>query len=62
MKVFNSGLITDDFNVEGKVPVIMERFTIEGIVSTKWWEQDRDRSMSQMIERVNCRFRVRWQE
>ena len=29
---FNSGLITDDFKVEGKVPVVMERFTIERIV------------------------------
>ena len=26
---FNSGLIIDDFKVEGKIPVIMERFTIE---------------------------------
>ena len=33
MKVFfNSGLIIDDFKVEGKVPVVMERFTIERIV------------------------------
>ena len=29
---FNSGLIIDDFKVEGKVPVVMERFTIEMIV------------------------------
>ena len=29
---FNSGLIIDDFKVEGKVPVVMERFTIERIV------------------------------
>ena len=29
---FNSGLILDDFNVEGKVPVVMIRFTIERIV------------------------------
>ena len=29
---FNSGLIIDDFKVEGKVPVVMERFTIEKIV------------------------------
>ena len=29
---FNSGLIMDDFKVEGKVPVVMERFTIERIV------------------------------
>ena len=33
MKVlFNSGLIMDDFKVEGKGPVVMERFTIERIV------------------------------
>ena len=31
-KVFNSELIIDDFKVEGKVPVVMERFTIERIV------------------------------
>ena len=29
---FNSGLIMDDFKVQGKVPVVMERFTIERIV------------------------------
>ena len=29
---FNSGLIIDDFKVEGKVPVVMKRFTIERIV------------------------------
>ena len=29
---FNSGLIIDDLNVEGKVPVVMERFTIERLV------------------------------
>ena len=29
---FNSGLIIDDFKVEGKVPVVMERFAIERIV------------------------------
>ena len=30
MKVFfNNGLIIDDFKVEGKVPVVIERFTIE---------------------------------
>ena len=29
---FNSGLILDDFKVKGKVPVVMERFTIERIV------------------------------
>ena len=28
---FNSGLIIDYFKVEGKVPVVMERFTIERI-------------------------------
>ena len=32
MKVFNSGLIMDDFKVEGKIPVVMERFTIERTV------------------------------
>ena len=33
MKVyFNSGLIIDDFKVEEKVPVVMERFTIKRIV------------------------------
>ena len=26
---FNSGLIMDDFKVEGKVPVVIERFTIQ---------------------------------
>ena len=29
---FNSGVIIDDFKVEAKVPVVMERFTIERIV------------------------------
>ena len=29
---FNSDLIIDDSKVEGKVPVVMERFTFEGIV------------------------------
>ena len=29
---FNIGRIIDDFKVEGKVPVVMERFTIERIV------------------------------
>ena len=32
MKFFNSVLIIDDFKEEGKVPVVMERFTIERIV------------------------------
>ena len=33
MKVFfYGGLIIDDFKVEGKVPVAMERFSIERIV------------------------------
>ena len=33
MKVsFNSGLIIDDFKVEGQVPVVMKRFTIERTV------------------------------
>ena len=33
MKVFcNSGLIMDDFKVEVKIQVVMERFTIERIV------------------------------
>ena len=30
--VFNSGLIIDDFKVEGKVSVVIEKFTIERIV------------------------------
>ena len=59
----------DDFKVEGKVPVVMERFTIERIVGdialeiffSTVVEQDRDHSMNQMIERVDCRFRVRLQ-
>ena len=29
---FNSWLIIDDFKVEGKIPVVMERFTIKRIV------------------------------
>ena len=29
---FNSGLIIDDFKVKGKIPVVMERFTIERII------------------------------
>ena len=29
---FNSKLIMDDFKVEGKVPVVMERYTIERTV------------------------------
>ena len=29
---FNCGLIMDDFKVEGKVPVVMDRFAIERIV------------------------------
>ena len=29
---FNSGLIIDDFKVEGKVPLVMKIFTIERIV------------------------------
>ena len=32
MQVFISGLIINDFKVEGKVPVVIERFTIERIV------------------------------
>ena len=32
MKFLSSRLIMDDFKVEGKVPVVMERFTIERIV------------------------------
>ena len=32
MKIFNSALIIDDFKVEGKLQVVMERFTIERIV------------------------------
>ena len=53
--------------MEGKVPVVMERFTIERIVGDIALEivfstvegTHRDHSMNQMIERVNCRFRVR---
>ena len=67
---FNSELIINDFKVEGKEPVVMERFAIERIVGDIALEivfstvvgQDRDHSMNQMIERVDCRFRVRWQE
>ena len=29
---FNSGMIIDDFKVDGKEPVVMKRFTIERIV------------------------------
>ena len=29
---FNSELIIDDFKVEGKLPIVMERFTTERIV------------------------------
>ena len=32
MKVFNSGLIIDDFKVEEKVQEVLEGFTIERIV------------------------------
>ena len=33
MKVFfNSGLIIDDFKMKGKVPVVIDRFSIERIV------------------------------
>ena len=68
--MFNSGLVIDDFKVEGKVPVVMKRFTIEKIVGDIALEiffstvvgTGLDHSMNQMIERVNCRFRVRWQE
>ena len=58
----------DDFKVEGNVPVVMERFTIERIVEDIALEiffskeKDQDHSMNQMIERVDCRFRVRCQE
>ena len=38
MKVFNSGLIIDDFKVVGKAPVVMERFTIERIVGDLRWK------------------------
>ena len=31
-RYFNSGLIIDDFEVEGKVPVVMEKSIIERIV------------------------------
>ena len=50
--------------------VVMERFTIERTVGDIPLEisfsavvgTDRYHSMNQMIERVYCRFRVRWQE
>ena len=53
--------------MEGKVPVVMERFTIERLVGDIALEiffsavarTDRDHSMNQIIERVDCRFRVR---
>ena len=57
--------------MEGKVPVVMKRFTIERIVgdialeiffSTVVGTGPIDYSMNQMIERIDCRFRVRWQE
>ena len=32
MNFFNSGLITDVLKLEGKVPVVMERYNIERIV------------------------------
>ena len=61
---FNSGLIIDDFKVEGKETVVMERFTIERIVGDIALEiffsmvvgTHRDYRMNQMIERVDCRF------
>ena len=64
---FNNGLIMDDFKVEGKVPVVMERFTIERIVRdialefslVRLVRTGSDNSMNQIIERVDCRFRVR---
>ena len=67
---FISELILNDFKVEGKVPVVMERFTIERKIRdialklslVRWWQRNRDHSMNQTIERVNFRFRVRWQE
>ena len=60
----------DDYKVEGNVPVVMERFTIERIVGDIALEiffstvvgTGQDHRMNQMIERVDCRFRVRWQE
>ena len=56
--------------MEGKVPVVMERLTIERTVRDIALEiffstvvgTDRDHSTNLMIERVDCRFRVRWQE
>ena len=50
--------------------MVMGRFTIERIVGDIALDiffstlvgTDRDHSMNQMIERVDCRFRVRWQE
>ena len=60
---FNGGLIIDAFKVEGKVPVVMERFTIERIVGDSALEIFFSTvvgtgSRSQMIERVDCRFQV----
>ena len=69
-RFFNSGLIIDDFKMEGKVPVVMERITIERIVgdivleiffSTVVGTGSRSQ-YKLMIERVDFRFRVRWQE
>ena len=67
---FNSVRIIDDFKVEWKVPMVMERFTIERIVgdialeiffSTVVGTGSRSQ-MNQMTERVDSRFRVKWQE
>ena len=51
---FNSGLIMDDFKVEGKVPVVMERFTIERIVGDNALEGG-DNSFKQRSWRSNLR-------
>ena len=60
-------MIIDGFEVEWKVPEVMERFTIERIVEdisleivlVQWWGQDRDHGMSHIFEIVNYRFQVR---
>ena len=62
LSFFNSELIIVGFKVERKVPVVMERFTIERIVGDIPLEifvctvvETGSRSQyDQMIERVNC--------
>ena len=67
---FNRGLIIDDFKVEGKVQVVMERFTSERIVgdialkiffSTVVGTGSRSQYESDDCAST-CRFRVRRQE